>query len=337
MFFGENIPGSRRNSLGSVVTPRGAKVAPSNFVSPSKTCDAIKEDEEEAETSTLLEKMKEVVEGMQRRRSVGPSEGAIPESAGPEESGSGEEDAGRRDEVPEDGEAIAVEEPPPVLPPPADARPTFLATPKMSDLKHVFSERHAPNVAAPTSYAAVRQLFKAESAAAAEPKTPRLDGLREMFSRARKREPDTPLFEGVGEMLATPPEYAAVAAQGPSENDEEAEEMESTTEAAPARKRSRVKKVAIFKSGAKTAAVPRASSAREGCATPTELAQLADDELTPDDPPLAKPSKHSANAPKGSIVRRTTRRAENESKEVIYYIYIPLLIADAMSIVLSSR
>jgi hypothetical protein len=310
-------------------------VASSNFVSPSKTCDAIKEDEEEAETSTLLEKMKEVVEGMQRRRSVGTSDVAILELAGPEESGSGEEDAGQRDEVPEDDEAIAVEEPFPVPPPPADARPTFPATPRMSDLKHVFSERHAANVVAPTSYAGVRQLFRMESAAAAyEPETPRLDGLREMFSRARKREPDTPLFEGVGEMLATPPEYAAVAVQGPSENDEEAEEMESTTEAVPAPKRSRGKKAVISKSGAKTAA---AAPAREGCATPTEREQLADDELTPDDPPLVKPSKHSANAPKGSIVRRTTRRAENEAKEVNYHINFPLPIADVMFIVLSSR
>jgi hypothetical protein len=44
---------------------------------------------------------------------------------------------------------------------------------------------------------------------------------------------------------------------------------------------------------------------------------MADDELTPDlQPPLAKPSKHGASAPKGSIVRRSTRRAEGESKEV---------------------
>jgi hypothetical protein len=321
MFFGGNIPGSRRNSLGPVVTPGGAKAASSNFVSPSKTWDMIKEDEEEAETSTLLEKMKEVVEGMQSRRSVGfSSETAIPEPAGPEESGSGEEVAEQRDEVPED-EAIAAEETPPVPPPPADARPTFPATPKMSDLKHVFSERHAANVVVPTSYAGVRHLFKAESAAAAyEPETPRLDGLREMFFRARKREPDTPLFEGVGEMLATPPEYAAVAAQGPSENDEEAEEMEDTREAAPVPKRSRGK-AAISKSGAKTATAARAAPAREGRVTPIELAQLADDELTPDDPPLAKPSKHSANAPKGSVVRRMTRRATKEVNNI--YILCP--------------
>ena len=299
--------------MGSVTTP-GAKAA-SNFISPSKTWAAIKEDEEEAETSTLLEKMKEVVEGMQRRRSV--------HFEAPEEDG---EDAGQRDEKPEDDN----EGP---LPPPADSRREFPATPKMSDLKHVFSERHAANNV-PTSYAGVRELFKAEPAASTaaasttNPETPRLDGVREMFFRAREREPSTPLFEGVGEMMATPPGYA-VQAQEPAQNDEvEVMEGTTTTEAAPAPaaasalKRSRGGKPVVASGGGhasktttatKTPAVLRA--AREGRATPPD--EMADDELTPDlQPPLAKPSKHGAGAPKGSIVRRSTRRAEGESKEV---------------------
>ncbi|KAH9039991.1 hypothetical protein EDB84DRAFT_1559955 [Lactarius hengduanensis] len=68
-FFGENIPGSRRNSLG-LETPNSKAML--GVASPSKIWPAIKEDEEEVETTMLLEKMKEVVEGMQRRRSMQP-------------------------------------------------------------------------------------------------------------------------------------------------------------------------------------------------------------------------------------------------------------------------
>jgi hypothetical protein len=53
---------------------------------------------------------------------------------------------------------------------------------------------------------------------------------------------------------------------------------------------------------------------RDCRATPTDVEQLADDELRPDVPP-AKHSKPNAEALKGSNVRRT--RAESEEKQVI--------------------
>ena len=170
MFFGGNIPGSRRNSLSSGTPgPKGTLI----FTSPAKTCTAIKEDDEEGETTSLLEKMKEFVEDMQRRRSMQPEAIAnVAISNTPEE---GDED--EQDEI--------LEVP---------------ATPQMSDLKHVFSEKRAANI--PVSYAGVRDLFKVEPPMDSE--TPRLDGMREMFFRAQNREPRTPNFEGVGEMLATP-------------------------------------------------------------------------------------------------------------------------------------
>src|SRR5260221_609061 len=114
MFFGGNVPGSRRKSLGPD-TP-GAKAA-SIFVSPSKTWDPIKEDEEEAETNTLLEKMKEVVEGMQRRRSVQAE--AITDVAVFNTSG---------------GDKATVEEEPfPLQPDFRSTAQSFPATPRMSD------------------------------------------------------------------------------------------------------------------------------------------------------------------------------------------------------------
>ncbi len=295
-FFGENIPGSRRNSLGPD-TPTSKAIL--GVASPSKIWPAIKEDEEEVETTMLLEKMKEVVEGMQRRRSM---QLEVTSNAPiPNKTEICDEDMALEEEMPEDGEAPVEYQ----HPSQTDSCPvvnSFPATPQMSDLRHVFSEKRAAGM--PTPYAGVRKLFQAEHARS--PETPRLDGVREMFSRARQREPSTPIFEGVGEMLVTPPEYPSQETAGPSD-----EVGATSTPEVVAPAPTRLPKPASG-APAKTSAI----RVHEGRETPTDLSQLADSELTPDAPP-AKPSKHSANAPKASIVRRTTRRAEAEVKEVI--------------------
>ncbi|KAF8273562.1 hypothetical protein EI94DRAFT_1794990 [Lactarius quietus] len=283
-FFGENIPGSRRNSLGpDAPTPKATFGA----ASPSKIWPDIKEDEEEVETTMLLEKMKEVVEGMQRRRSLQPEAFSILNKTE-----ICDEDMVLEEETPKDDEPTVEEQ----YPPQADSSApvhSFPPTPQMSDLRHVFSEKRAAGM--PTSYAGVRELFKAENAR--NPETPRLDGVSEVFFRARRREPSTPIFQGVDEMLVTPPEYASEEPAGQSE-----ESAPEVTAPAP---------TPLPKQGSGAAAKTRVRGGRE---TPTDASHLADNELTPDDPP-AKPSKHSAKAPKGSVVRRTTRRAEAEAKE----------------------
>jgi hypothetical protein len=302
MFFGGDIPGSRRNSLGSG-TP-GAK-AVLTFTSPVKTCAAIKEDEEEAETTSLLEKMKEVVEGMQRRRSVQTE--AIADVAISDTSEQDDEDERQQDEILEDDDTTA-EEPVSLQ---ADSRSTaqsFPTIPHTSDLKHVFSEKRAANI--PSSYDGVRDLFKAEPSMS--PETPRLDGVREMFFRARNREPSTPIFEGVGEMLATPAGYLL---QDTKHNKEI--EMEGAAEApAPSTKHPRRKPTVAVADHpprpesriARKISGPRL--VRDGRTTPTDAEQLADDETMPDEPP-AKNSKPQ----KGSNVRRT--RTESGAKQVI--------------------
>jgi hypothetical protein len=289
-FFGENIPGSRRNSLGAdTPTPKAMFSA----ASPSKVWPAIKEDEEEVETTMLLEKMKEVVEGMQRRRSLQPE--AISNLNKTEIC---DEDMALQEE---DGEATAEDQ----RSSQTDSRPvvhSFPATPQMSDLRHVFSEKRAAGM--PTPYAGVRDLFK--TGHAQNPETPRLDGVREMFFRARQREPSTPIFEGVEEMLVTPPECPSQ--EPPGQSDEVgAESAPEVPAPAPTR-------LPTKSSGApaKTPAV----RIREGRETPSDVALLADNELTRDAPP-AKPSKPTPNVPKASIVRRATRLAEAEVKEVI--------------------
>lgn len=307
MFFGGTIPGSRRSSFGTG-TPV-AKVAPS-LNSPSKAWAPIKEDEDETETTSLLEKMKEVVEGMQRRRSVQPE--AIVDVPISNKSEEDDKDAGLQVKMLENEETETV----PLQTDPRKPAQSFPATPHMSDLKHVFSENRAANM--PSSYAGVRTLFRAERAT--NPETPRLDGMREMFNRAQEREPNTPAFEGVGAMLATPAEYHSREAT--QQSDEVKVKPESTAETHvrsqsverlkeksvvddhPARPSSRL---AVRTSGVRPM--------RAGRVTPTDAAQLADDEMP--EVPLDKPSEPSVNAAKGSTVRRTTWRVEIEVKKVI--------------------
>jgi hypothetical protein len=304
MFFGGTIPGSRRSSFGTG-TPV-AKVAPS-LTSPSKAWAPIKEDEDETETTSLLEKMKEVVEGMQHRRSIQPE--AIVDVSISKKSEEGDKDAGLQDEMlkPEEAETV------PLQTDPRKPAQSFPATPHMSDLKRVFSENRAANM--PPSYAGVRSLFRAEHTA--NPETPRLDGMREMFNRAREREPDTPAFEGVDDMLATPAEYHSrkttrqsneVKLESSAETHVRSQSVkrpeESVVSDQPARPSSRI---AVRTSGVRPM--------RDGRVTPTDAAQFADDEMQ--EVLLDKPSEHSANAAKGSTVQRTNRRVEVEVNQVI--------------------
>jgi hypothetical protein len=296
MFFGGTIPGSRRSSFGTG-TPV-VKVAPS-LTSPSKAWAPIKEDEDETETTSLLEKMKEVVEGMQRRRSVQPE--VIVNVHKSEE---GDDDAG---EVLKNEEAETV----PLQTDPRKPGQSFPSTPHMSDLKHIFSENRAANM--PPSYVGVRSLFRAERAA--NPETPRLEGMREMFDRAQEREPNTPAFEGVGEMLMAPEEYLSRETTQQSNG----VELESTAEThvrSQSVKRPKVvsdhpakpsSRIAVRTSGVRPV--------RDGRVTPTDAAQFADDEMP--EVLLDKPSEHSVNRAKGSTVTGKNRRVEAEVKQVI--------------------
>jgi hypothetical protein len=282
------------------------KVAPS-LTSPSKAWAPIKEDEDETETTSLLEKMKEVVDGMQRRRSVQPE--AIVNVPISNKSEEGDKDAGLQGETLKN-EAETV----PLQTDPRKPAQSFPATPHMSDLKHVFSDNRAANM--PPSYAGVRSLFRAEHAANLE--TPRLDGMREMFNRAREHEPNTPAFEGVGEVLATPAEYHSrettrqsneVKTESTAETHIRAQsvkrpEEQSVVSDHPVKPSSRI---AVRTSGVRPM--------RDGRVTPTDAGQFADDEMP--EVLLDKPSEHSANAAKGSTVRRANRRVETEVKQVI--------------------
>lgn len=256
--------------------------------------------------------MKEVVDGMQRRRSMQVEAIAnVPEDA---------KDSGQQLEDDETLEDETAEESVPFQTNPREAARSFPATPHMSDLKHVFSENRAANMP-PPSYAGVRRIFRAERAP--NPETPRLDGVREMFFRAREREPSTPIFEGVDEMLATPAGYCP---QETTQSDEV--KFDSTADAhapSPNAKRPREKSMVSDNPAKPSSRIAvKASglqSMRDGREMPTDVAQLVDDELMPDAPL----DKSSERAPKGPIVRRTNRRAETEAKEVIIVCLVDIL------------
>jgi len=307
MFFGGTIPGSRRSSFGTG-TPV-AKVAPS-LTSPSKAWAPIKEDEGETETTSLLEKMKEVVEGMQRRRSMQPE--AIVNDPISNKLEEGDKDAGLQVDMLKNEEAETI----PLQTDPGKPAQSFPATPHMSDLKHVFSENRAVNM--PPSYAGVSRLFKAERAV--NPETPRLDGMREMFNRAGEREPNTPAFEGIGEMLATPAEYHS--RETTRQSDEVQLQSTAVTHARSQSVKRPEEKSVVSDHPAKPSSriAVRTSGVRpmrDGRVTPNDAAQFADDEM----PEVLqdKPLEHSANAAKGSTARRTNRRVETEVKQVGHF------------------
>ena len=280
------------------------KVAPS-LTSPSKAWAPIKEDEDETETTSLLEKMKEVVEGMQRRRSMQPE--ATVDVPILNKSEEGDNNAGLQGSMLKNEEAETV----PLQTDLGKPAQSFPATPHMSDLKHVFSENRAANI--PPSYAGVRSLFRAGRSA--NPETPRLEGMREMFNRAGEREPNTPAFEGVGEMLATPAEYHSRETTRQSNE----VELKSTADTHVRSQRPKEKSVVSDLPARPSSRIAVRTSGvrpmRDGRVTPTDAAQFADDEMP--EALLDEPLKHSANAAKGSTVRRTNRKVETEVKQVI--------------------
>lgn len=202
------------------------------------------EKEEEEDTRALLERMKETVEGMKRRRSEVPSgarmsvapvapltveeeEGyAMDDQKEDKDEGSDKENAAETDENESSGEEEEVE---PDVPAPfgTPMRPTTMAMAKTPhlDLKHVFSAAQPPQT---PSFKGVRELFAANDKPA--PETPKMDGMRDMF-RERKVLA-TPAFEGVGEMMSTPKGWKmdVLGQDDDAEDEHEKEEAENAAE-----------------------------------------------------------------------------------------------------------
>ncbi|KAI0672231.1 hypothetical protein C8Q78DRAFT_1137757, partial [Trametes maxima] len=204
-FFKGQTPGSRRTLFPSLAplpspsftqaddTPSASSASSSQpstvkEETPAATMAPVKEEDDEKEdTAVLLARMKQMVEGVKQRQSLGRQ--SLNLSPRKREGGFSllapghatahapsriliEEDEYNADDAPALGSTTTDA--------PAHAPPQ---TPQMSDLRHVFSRAHA------------------------EPSTPALAGVRDMFRPQPQGPPATPRMDGVREMLGTPAGY----------------------------------------------------------------------------------------------------------------------------------
>lgn len=210
-FFGGQTPGSRKFSHLPSLSPK--KAAPIAALSIVDTIHEVKdEEEEEAEedTQVMLAKMKQMVEGVKRRQSMGarPSIGPGSGSTSPRKPSGfsllapeGEEPRGipRREivEVEEDDDDDEDND---------DDKENVHQNEdvEMAEDEEDFSSHPQAGTRQPTTpkFTGVRELFRE---AAEEMHTPQMDGLRNLFRPERVAA--TPAFEGLGEMLATPAAY----------------------------------------------------------------------------------------------------------------------------------
>ncbi|KAI0649854.1 hypothetical protein C8Q79DRAFT_900791 [Trametes meyenii] len=211
-FFKGQTPGSRRTlfpSLAPLPSPSFTQPSEAPSELPSSRSASIKEetptaaavpkkeeDDEKEDTAVLLARMKQMVEGVKQRQSLGRQ--SLNLSPRKREGGFSllapghatahapsriliEEDEHNADETHHNADA-------PSLGSATDAS-THVApqTPRMSDLRHVFGRAHA------------------------EPSTPALAGVRDMFRSQPQGPVATPQMDGVREMLGTPAGYRAAS------------------------------------------------------------------------------------------------------------------------------
>ncbi|KIM82686.1 hypothetical protein PILCRDRAFT_819990, partial [Piloderma croceum F 1598] len=229
-FFGGQVPGIRASMVGSTPSKSatGAKVWASPYKGQHKIGSGNNNDnegskdgegeEKEEDTKALLEKMKETVEGMKRRRSGVPGSrvSAVDVRGGQDDgvdAGMNVDEAGEEEESDKEnkteGDAMAVRE-----------------------------DTHAQSTNPPSgpqtpSFNNIRERFQNPSSdrpVIAEPKTPKMDGMRDLFRE--KKVLATPAFEGVGEMMKTPRGWRMdVLEEGVEgeENEEEEKEVVATS------------------------------------------------------------------------------------------------------------
>jgi hypothetical protein len=259
---------------------------------------------EEEETKVLLERMKETVEGMKRRRSevplgrmsigVGGGDGGLLDGDGDEMDVDGKEsdkenETGSGGEVEADAvEVGGAEQDVPVRP----TTPIPAAKMPHLDLKQMFATSSTYTTAPKTPGSkGVREgsLKPSDAKVGAEPKTPKMDGLKDMFRERKVTE--TPGFEGVGEMMRTPNGWKMDVLDEDVEEDPDAVEEKVEVVEVVARVNRRGRSVPVKPLSLKSTATttrrktPRSTAAGATAKTPvTEgKSNFADDEATPGD------------------------------------------------------
>lgn len=193
-------PGSKRLLGFSPV--KAAPLPALNIGMSTRETSVIPEQPEEAEedTETMLAKMKQMVEGVKRRQSMGPRPSLV---LSPRKPGEFSLLASTPGASPAPGSVRRVSDP--------DKNP-FAEDSGEVDIEMEAEEQDHSIVEPPRPSASfatpqltgVRELFRNPGRAMP---TPRMDGMKELFRV--ERPPQTPAFEGVGEMLTTPAAYRA--------------------------------------------------------------------------------------------------------------------------------
>lgn len=224
----------------------------------------------EEDTRALLEKMKETVEGMKRRRSEVPAgRGSIGVGGVARPVGGGAE--GGEMDLDLDGDK------------------------EESDKENENESQNAMDIneeddasSFPTAATAAPQTPSSTNIrgrVVIEPKTPKMDGLRGLFrEKKEKKDPATPVFEGVGEMMKTPGGWGMSILEEGVEGEEEGAEKEKEEVAVKSTRRGRGTPASTSKSTTITTATRR-KTPRSTAAAKTPVTEgksnFADDEATP--------------------------------------------------------
>lgn len=288
---------------------------------------------EDEDTKALLDRMKETVEGMKRRRSgVPPTPNGkmsltFAKAQADVESTQRMEDGNEEFEEDEEGsdkenhsdaidsptEDVSSDQDELVLgnPTKTPVRPTNTTTTNTPhiDLKHIVNASSAPPKT--PSFKGVREMFQDHQQA--EPQTPKMDGMKTMFRQPKV--PETPAFEGVGEMMRTPAAYRM------SILEEEGEEEEIVEAVKPKRGRSASATPASSSkppSSSKTTTRGKASRSTASKALKTPVTEgksnFADDEATPCDA-LGRVEEEEESAKKPVARRGRSKVADSSDVE----------------------
>lgn len=184
------------------------------------------------------------------------------------------------------------------------------ATPRLGDIRHVFSRaQHDAGITSP-AVRGVRELFRADTDRINVPKTPRMSGVRQLF--IEREVPPTPAFDGIEELMHLDEEKEdnednEIHVEEDENEGQEAEEEqrvgleEHSQSVKPSRVPTRIPKT-----------VARAKATRALRVTPlTGSSTLADDEATPDSSNAGTRNKATRNTkpgvPQAAVVHRTGR------------------------------
>ncbi|KAH9947856.1 hypothetical protein B0H21DRAFT_736642 [Amylocystis lapponica] len=298
MFFGGHAPGSR--------TPR-TPAAPLPAAFPM--ADAKQEGTEE-DTQVLLARMRQMVEGVKSRQSMGAPRASLsprkrsegfsllaPDRRAIQDDDAGDRATGSYEELESEGAHGP-------LVPESRPRPDVPKSSQTGEPRYVASGPSTPQ------YTGLRNLSKGKEPMRVQA-TPRMDGVREMFLRERPGEEMEPALEGVGEMLVTPAgwrarEHDSLPVEGRVPEDEPEVDVGEDVPKEEPQLASRTGRGRVAASPGPARRTPRSAPQKETHAA--ELDTVLEDETAAD-------SGTHVDTKSTKVVRRTRTRTATESDQ----------------------